>query len=498
MNRKFHFILFVAIFLFQLSASAQNWPGIRDSIYSEVLKENRRIQVILPGDYQPGSENKYEVLYVLDGEWYMEQIPFIYNFAKNSGYAPPNIFVLIPNTYVNKVNLRDRDFSPTKVDNIAHLGGADNFHSFIKTELIPYVEKKYPASGQRSLVGGSFGGLFAVYAFIKEPMLFQSYVASDPNINWDNGYVSKLAAKKLPEFSEVTSTLFIAGLETSYRPQGIWGMDSALQAKAPASLRWKCIPYKDETHYSVQHKAYYDGFRFSHYGYSPKAPEYHPINGMLEATRPLKVYIMNQNPSARYTIDGSEPTNASPVMKQGEIFTLSGPATVKAKSFANRKNYDQSLEGSFKIGTVQPVKSKKVKSGEWHYSYFEGSWDKVPDFKVLKPMRTGVVGKDFKLTELTNNAAYLVEGNLEIKEDGYYVFVTEADGSRLFIGDQLIMSNEGKASVGLQSFAVPLKKGFYPVRLELMWKPGSRNLQFLVFRTTAENDEWWQNEFFKL
>ncbi|HET9487328.1 MAG TPA: alpha/beta hydrolase-fold protein, partial [Chryseosolibacter sp.] len=276
-----------------LMAVSQDWPGIRDSIYSDVLKEQRKIQVIMPKDHQADSKEKYEVLYVLDGEWYMEQIPFIYNFTVNSGYAPPCIIVLLPNTYVNGENLRDRDFSPTRINNVPSLGGADNFHSFLKNELIPYIENKYPASGLRSLVGSSFSGLFSVYSFVKDPELFQSFVASDPNLNWDKNYVTKLAAEKLGKFSERSGTLFIAGLTHSFRDMGIAAFDSVLRAKAPASIHWQCLPYPNETHYSVQHKAFYDGFRFSHQGYSKVPLAFHPMNGVLEDGKPVKIFVFN-------------------------------------------------------------------------------------------------------------------------------------------------------------------------------------------------------------
>jgi len=474
---------------------AQKWPGIRDSLYSEVLKEKRVIQVVLPKDYKPDSNVRYEVLYILDGEWYMEQVPFIYNFAVSAKYVPENIFVLIPNTYVDGVNLRDRDFSPTKIDNNETLGGADNFHSFLKNELIPYVEKKYPTNGQRSLLGSSFSGLFSVYAFVKEPELFQSYIASDPNLIWDNNYVSKLAAEKLPGFSGVKSTLFFAGLESTSKYMGSKAMDSVLAAKAPAGLPWKFIAYADETHYSVQHKAFYDGMRFSHLGYSQSPLEFHPMNGILEKSKPLKLFFLNEIPTARFTIDGSEPTISSAPVKQGDIL-ISAPATVNVKSFPNRKEDALKAYGSFTVGELIP--SKKGKPG-LQFSFYDGEWNKLPDFKKLKPTQSGVVEKEFSINKFTSkaDAAYLIEGSLEILEDGYYTFVTVApDGSNVTVGRQQVLETKGKN--GMQSFVVPLRKGFYPVRIELLKKKGTPELVFFINRTTAGNDKWWETQFIRL
>ena len=496
----FSFVLIIVVSLFSRNAHAQNWPGIRDSVYSDVLKEKRRIQVILPKDYNKDSGKTYEVLYVLDGEWYMEQIPFIYNFVMNSGYASPNIFVLIPNTYVNNVNLRDRDFSPTRINDEQHLGGADNFHAFLKNELIPYVEKKYPTNGLRSLVGSSFSGLFAVYAFIKEPKLFKSYVASDPNLNWDNGYVSKLAGEQLENFTDVTSTLFIAGLEHTFGGMGIAAMDSVLKTTAPPSLHWKCLPYKDETHYSVQHKAFYDGFRFSHFGYSAKAPEFHPMSGMLEKDKSIRLFILNENPAARYTMDGSEVSPSSPVLKRNDLVTISAPSVIKVKSFSHRKEYEQSVQATYKVGTIPSGKerSKRSRAVELRYSYFEGEWKEMPDFKKMKAVQSGIIGPDFNINGLTkSSAAYRIEGNFEAQEDANYIFAISADGgSRLFVGGQLLMDSNVSNYKGIQSYVVSLKKGIYPIDLQLIKKQGD-DMRFLVMQSKSENDRWWENQILK-
>lgn len=481
---------------------AQKWPGIRDSIYSNVLKEKRSIQVVLPKGYQPEKNSKYEVLYVLDGEWYMEHIPFIYNFVVSAKFAPENIFVLIPNTYLNGINLRDRDFSPTKVDGDSTSGGADNFHAFLKNELIPYVEKKYPTNGQRSLVGSSFSGLFSVYAFVKDPELFHSYIASDPNLNWDNNYVPKLAAKKLPSFEGVVSTLFFAGLEKTSHAMGSKGMDSVLRAKAPRGLHWKFMEYANETHYSVQHKAFYEGMRFSHEGYSATPPEFHPMNGIVDPGRVLKLFMPHENLSARFTIDGSEPTPSSPLLKS-ESAIIVGPAVLQVKSFPNRKTETQEARGTYSTsaGAVMPsaAKSKKTKAG-LRYSFYDGDWNTLPDFKKNKLSESAEVKKDFSLNKFKarNNAAFLIEGNLEIPEEGYYVFASNAvDGSILYLGNRVIFETKPD-NQGIKSFAIPLKKGIYSFRLELLQKKGSPFIDYYIFRTKPGNDNWWETPFLTL
>jgi len=102
-------------------------PVLSDSIYSHILNESRDLRVILPVEYKEGSGQRYEVLYILDGEWYQELVPNIYNFAQSAGFVPTSIFVLIRNRYDRGRNLRDRDFSLTKMNNDSSLEAQTGF-----------------------------------------------------------------------------------------------------------------------------------------------------------------------------------------------------------------------------------------------------------------------------------------------------------------------------------------------------------------------------------
>ena len=96
------------------TALAQEPTIINDSIFSKVLNEQRKIKICLPEEYKPGSDAKYDVVYLLDGEMHFDDFLFIYKFARNEKLLPPLILVAIPNTYTSEGNMRDRDFLPEK------------------------------------------------------------------------------------------------------------------------------------------------------------------------------------------------------------------------------------------------------------------------------------------------------------------------------------------------------------------------------------------------
>jgi len=490
-NSWLRFLTLFIMFGMQLRiGSAQNLPEVKDSIYSDILKEQRSIRVFLPETYKPGSDEKYEVIYLTDGEWTSGVFPFIYKFAKGENYVPPVIIVALPNTYIDKENQRDRDFLPVHVASPVISGGADRFISFLKDELIPYISKNYPVNGTNSLYGHSYGGLFVMYTLLKEPELFKSYLATDPSFWWNNDFVIKMAAEKLVDLPP-DKILWIAGIESTYKGMGINRMDSVLKLKAPESLYWKIGLFPNETHNSVRLKAMYDGLKFSYSGYPGTPPEFHPMAGILLKDKSTSIFVMNQYPELRYTTDGSEPVSTSP--KADQRFSITGPANIVLKSFSASGRYDTVARGSFVLGEVlaSVPKPKKILPGGLKYSYYEGRWDKLPDFSKIKPVVKGIADSTFKINNLPGKTSFacLFEGYIEIAADGYYLFALGSDdGSRLYLSNKLIIDNDGlKKEESTKSFVLPLQKGFYPIRLEYFQKDESCSLNLVYLIPDADN-----------
>ncbi|MEO6731401.1 MAG: alpha/beta hydrolase-fold protein [Ferruginibacter sp.] len=466
---------FIFLQLFN-TVQAQSLPGIRDSVYSEVLKEKRIVQVLLPENYKAGSKEKYDVVYLLDGKDNIKLLSAIQQFAEAEKYMPPLIIVAVFNTD------RNRDLTPTPVSNFSTSGGAANFLSFLKNELVPYIDKTYPANGENILYGHSFGGLLAMYALLNEPQLFSSYLVIDPSFWWDDGYLNKLAIEKLAGIP-ADKVVFISGREGSLSDMGINIMDSVLRIKSPAGLPWKVVAYENETHGSVKLKSMYDGLRFVYAGYEMKnaAIEYHPMNGIVLKDKPYTVYSFGNFPSVRYTTEGTVPDTASAKMGKENIFT--GPMVLNLKSFTRKGKYDKNAKGNFVLGeALDPLpKPGKFLPGGLAYAYYEVKGDSIPNFKKLKQVQAGFTDKDFTFNKLPSktNFACLFEGYIEIKEEGYYVFVIDADdGAKLYLKNKLLIDYDGVHSKRVsQTFLLPLKKGFYPIRLEYFQKEGGKDLR---------------------
>jgi predicted alpha/beta superfamily hydrolase len=330
-------ILMMSSMLSLNRAIAQEIKIINDSIFSHVLKEKRQIYILLPEEYKSSSDTKYDVVYIIDGETHIDDFSFIYKFARHEKLIPPIILVSIPNSYTDEGNMRDRDFLPEKTSGNKMAGGADNFIAFLKNELIPYIDKNMPTSGDNNLFGHSLGGLFVMYVLLKDTGMFSNYYCSDPTFPWNNNRIITMTTEAFKNTSELNKTLWITGVESTYRNVGIEKMDSILKEIAPEGLRWKVSIYPNETHMSVRLKGIYDGLKYSFDGYnSRKEVEFHPMNGSLLKGKPVPIFLNGSFQNVYYTTDGSEPDTTS--KRAPQMIEITGPAKLTLKWIGEKKN----------------------------------------------------------------------------------------------------------------------------------------------------------------
>ncbi|WP_020570334.1 alpha/beta hydrolase-fold protein [Neolewinella persica] len=159
--------------------------GVMDSLYSDILSESRKLYVQMPSGFDPSGNQKYPVAFILDGEIFLPTVNDVQNYY-GGGFAPEMVLVGIANN-TNRTRdlttsvIREKYGMPFNEEN----GQAENFRKFISEELIPFIEEKYPVTGYRTLIGHSYGGLFAISTLVHQPDLFANYLAIDPSLDWD-------------------------------------------------------------------------------------------------------------------------------------------------------------------------------------------------------------------------------------------------------------------------------------------------------------------------
>lgn len=103
------------------------------------------------------------------------------------------------------------------------------------------------------------------------------------------------------------------------------------------------------------------------------------------------------------------------------------------------------------------------------YHYYEGSYTAMPDFSSLTPLSKGSIPQ-FTLdlpNRLGSHIAIRYTGYVDVANDGIYTFYcTTDDGSKLYIGNQLILNNDGIHGMVEVEGKIGLKKGRHAITLE--------------------------------
>jgi len=242
-NRK-QLLIIGLFFLFQQYVSAQTIQndqflqkeGALDSLYSESLKEHRKIYVQLPAEYDPIKNQKYPSVYILDGEVFLPTVNNVLRFY-SGGFMPEMVIVGISND-----KNRMRDLTTSKVTELYGMpfeqenGDAAHFTNFIETELIPFIENKYPVTNFRTLIGHSYGGLFTMYTLINHPELFTNYVAIDPSLDWDDQQLLAEAQSKLSNNRYEGKSLFMSLSGQLHRQDSKVTIDNVMQDRSASTL----------------------------------------------------------------------------------------------------------------------------------------------------------------------------------------------------------------------------------------------------------------------
>ena len=194
----------------------------------------------------------------------------------------------------------------------------------------------------------------------------------------------------------------------------------------------------------------------------------------ISVGKPLHVTLAAEPAGARlhYTLDGSEPSQTSPL--------YSAPVLIKKSSLlrvrAFKDGYAPSLTADQQISILNSSENGLT------FRYYEGEWPLLPDFTLLKSVKEGRAW-DFTLAPLVQREdkyALLFEGFLDIDEPGLYAFITRSDdGSRLWLNGELVVDNDGLHGSKEARGEIELASGRHALRVAFMENGGAEILAIL-------------------
>ena len=232
------------------------------TIASGALREVRRINVYLPPAYAESKDVRLPVLYMPDGGIAEDfiHVAGLVQISVANGTMRPVILVGIENTERRRdltgptESAEDRRIAP-------RVGGSAAFRAFIRNELMPAVKKRYRTAAEAAIVGESLAGLFVVETLLREPELFDTYIAFDPSLWWNNERLLTEAEAVLRARPATKQRLYLSSSNEPELGNLIRRFAAVLEQGRFPGLDWRYVPFPDETHATIYHPAALRAFR---------------------------------------------------------------------------------------------------------------------------------------------------------------------------------------------------------------------------------------------
>lgn len=232
------------------------------TIASKVLGETRRVNVYMPPGYDAPPKAPVPVLYMPDGgiaEDFLH-VAGLVQVSVGNGTMRPFLLVGIENTE------RRRDMTgPTESDEdkkiAPRVGGSAAFRTFIRSELMPAIKARYRTTTETAVVGESLAGLFVIETFFLDPDLFDTYIAFDPSLWWNNATLVAGAGERLRAHPAKNKTVYFASSSERGIADVTERLASVLERNALPGLVWHYERMPGEQHSTIYHPAALAAFR---------------------------------------------------------------------------------------------------------------------------------------------------------------------------------------------------------------------------------------------
>lgn len=179
----------------------------------------------------------------------------------------------------------------------------------------------------------------------------------------------------------------------------------------------------------------------------------------------------------QYTLDGSNPTETS--TRYTQPLVLKETATVKARALLASADDTHVTSMTFTKLIPHPAVSPTNVVPGLKCEYYEGEWRRLPNFDSLTPAKSETVTTfaipDFARPE---NFALILTGYVLVPKEGLYDFYLDSDdGSALFVGDSLLVDNDGIHGSQVIDEGIALKAGLHPIRVLMFQNKGGEYLE---------------------
>ncbi|HEX7901018.1 MAG TPA: PA14 domain-containing protein [Planctomycetota bacterium] len=168
-----------------------------------------------------------------------------------------------------------------------------------------------------------------------------------------------------------------------------------------------------------------------------------------------------------------EPNAKIPPMDAATLKALPAPLEAVADEAA--------LPAPFARGALKPraPENPASTSAGLAFDYYEGQWTSLPDFKALKPVKSGATAEFSNVHRgRETHFGLRFSGYLDVPREGVYTFRTLSnDGSKLYIGNLEVVNNDHHHGAVEMAGQIALKPGKHAIALTYFQEGGNTVLE---------------------
>lgn len=211
---------------------------------SLALGQKRTLNIAIPASLEKNPTKKYPLLILLDGDYLFDPFHGALNYGAYWEDIPECIIVGIDQ------NSNEQRFSDCEVNPETGLptNKSKEFYNFIATELLPYIEKKYPIAPFRIIAGHDVTAGFINYFLYQNQPVFDAYIALSPELALD----MDLKIASALEQSKKTIFYYHSNGDADLKKQqdAIKALDQELKTIQNPNVHYKFDNFVGASHYS--------------------------------------------------------------------------------------------------------------------------------------------------------------------------------------------------------------------------------------------------------
>ena len=244
-------------------SQARTVPGVTvTELRSSNVDQTFEVSVALPR--APTPDRSYPVLYFTDANVYLPMLNDIVSLMQLAEELPEMIIVGIGypiGDFFTDDRARDL-FQELRRRDLLPEEGAAAFLSFLRDELMPFVDERYATDpADRTYFGYSAGGQFGLHTLFHQPETFTRYVIGSPGVRRNRDAWLRLESEYAHGHSARKARVFLSIGALEPGVEDVTALGAALAGRGHQGLELSTVVIEQETHYSGSSVAMNRGLR---------------------------------------------------------------------------------------------------------------------------------------------------------------------------------------------------------------------------------------------